>query len=248
MKKVSSITILLLLMVFAITCMGCSGYLSTSLQESPVTISTEEIKDSKDNLELTLKLPSLNGMKDETLQQDINNRFRSTFKQRQTEMMAEREEMEKEAEQYQFELNPFALATDYMVTYNNHGLLSLYIDQYEYTGGAHGMTYRRPYNIDLKDGSDIKLADVFKPDSNYKVVIDKAIQAEIAKNPEGYFESEMGFQGIGDDQFFTLQPGGITIYFQLYDIAPYAFGIPEFKIPFSQLGNMVNPDLQKRLD
>lgn len=248
MKKVSSITILLLLMVFAITCMGCSGYLSTSLQESPVTISTEEIKDSKDNLELTLKLPSLNGMKDETLQQNLNDRFRSPFKQRQQEMITERVEMEKEAVQNQFELNPFALASDYKVTYNDHGLLSLYIDQYEYTGGAHGMTYRRPYNIDLKNGSDIKLADVFKPDSNYKAAIDKAIQAEIVKNPEGYFEPEMGFQGIGDDQPFTLQPGGITIYFQLYDIAPYAFGIPEFKIPFSQLGNMVNPDLQKRLD
>lgn len=248
MKKVSNITILLLLMVFAGTCLGCSGNSSASLQELPVTISTEEIKDSKDNLELTLKLPSLNGMKDETLQQDLNNRFRSTFKQRQQEMMAERAEMEKEAAQYQFELNLFALASDYKVTYNNHGLLSFYIDQYEYTGGAHGMTYRRPYNIDLKDGSDIKLADVFKSDSNYKAVIDKAIQAEIAKNPENYFEPEMGFQGIGDDQPFTLQPGGITIYFQLYDIAPYAFGIPEFDIPLTQFGDMVTPDLPKRLD
>lgn len=178
----------------------------------------------------------------------LNDRFQAPFKQRQKELVAERAEMEKEAAQNQFELNPFGLASDYKVAYNNHGLLSLYIDQYEYTGGAHGMTYRTPYNIDLKDGPDIKLADVFKPGSNYKEAIDKAIQAEIAKNPEGYFEPEMGFQGIEDDQPFTLQPGGITIYFQLYDIAPYAFGIPEFDIPFTQFGDMVNPDLQKRLD
>ncbi|MGI5879051.1 MAG: DUF3298 and DUF4163 domain-containing protein [Syntrophomonadaceae bacterium] len=248
MRKVSSITILLLLIVFAVTCLGCNGNSSASLQELPVTISTEETKDSKDNLELTLKLPSLKDLKDQTLQQSLNYRFRAPFKQRQPEMLAEREEMKKEAAQNNFELHPYALASDYKVTYNNHGLLSLYIDQYEYTGGAHGITYRTPYNTDLKTGSDIKLADVFKPGSNYKDAINKAIKAEIAKNPENYFEPEMGFQGIKEDQSFTLQPGGITIYFQLYDIAPYAFGIPEFKIPFKQLGDMVNPDLQKRLD
>ena len=35
---------------------------------------------------------------------------------------------------------------------------------------------------------------------------------------------------------FFLVPDGIIIYYQQYDIAPYAAGIPEFLIPFSQHG------------
>lgn len=250
MRKIRSITILGVLMALVMSCLGCSGSLPTAKQESPITISTEEIKDNKDNLELSLKVPVLSEMKDEKLQQSLNDRFRNLFLQRRDEMLAEREEMDKELdEENPFANIPSALTSDYKVIYNNNSLLSLYFDKYEFLGGAHGMTYRMPFNIDLRDGSELELSDVFKPDSNYKDVIDKAIQAEIAKNPEGYFEPEMdGFKGIEDDQFFTLQLDGITVYFQLYDIAPYAAGIPEFKIPFSEFGDMVNPELQKRLE
>jgi len=249
-RKIRSITILGVLTALVMSCLGCSGNLPAAKQESPIKISTEEIKDNKDNLELNLKIPVLSEMKDEKLQQSLNDRFRNLFLQRRDEMLAEREEMDKELEEENPVANiPSALASDYKVLYNNNSLLSLYFDKYEFLGGAHGVTYRMPFNIDLRDGSELELSDVFKPDSNYKDVIDKAIQAEIAKNPEGYFEPEIdGFKGIEDDQFFTLQPDGITIYFQLYDIAPYAAGIPEFKIPFSQFGDMVNPELQKRLE
>ncbi len=252
-RKVRSITILGVLMALVMSCLGCSGNLPVAKQDSPIKISTEEIKDKKDNLELSLKIPVLSEMKDEKLQQSLNDRFRNLFLQRRDEMLAEREEMAKELDEEDKD-NPFAdipysLASDYKVIYNNNGLLSLYFDKYEFLGGAHGMTYRIPCNIDLRDGSELELSDIFKPDSNYEDLIDKAIQAEIAKNPENYYEPEMGgFKGIEDDQTFTLQPGGITIYFQLSDIAPYAAGIPEFKIPFSEFGDMVDPELQKRLE
>ena len=56
-RKVRIITILGVLMALVMSCLGCSGNLPAAKQESPIKISTEEIKDNKDNLEL-MSLPN----------------------------------------------------------------------------------------------------------------------------------------------------------------------------------------------
>jgi len=53
----------------------------------------------------------------------------------------------------------------------------------------------------------------------------------------------MGFQGIGEDQDYYLQDGALVVVFQQYEIAPYAAGIPEFKIPLNLFGDKFRTDL-----
>lgn len=36
---------------------------------------------------------------------------------------------------------------------------------------------------------------------------------------------------FNDDNFFTT-PAGVTVFYQQYDIAPYASGIVEFTVPY----------------
>jgi hypothetical protein len=102
------------------------------------------------------------------------------------------------------------------------------------------MTDRVAYNYDLNTGNEIKLASMFKMDFNYKDFINKEILRQMKTSEDIFFyDGEEKFKTISDEQRFYLSEGNIVIYFSLYEIAPYAAGIPEFKIPFSSFSQNI---------
>jgi hypothetical protein len=48
------------------------------------------------------------------------------------------------------------------------------------------------------------------------------------------------FTGIRADQGFTVTKDGLEIYFDPYEIAPYAAGFPAFDIPYSELSDILD--------
>jgi len=48
-----------------------------------------------------------------------------------------------------FPIRPYQLVSRIQVCDQRQQVLSFYVDYYQYTGGAHGLTVRRTYNIDL---------------------------------------------------------------------------------------------------
>jgi hypothetical protein len=126
---------------------------------------------------------------------------------------------------------PYEIYSKYTIAEDNNLLLSLYNDYYEYLGGAHGITTRTSYTIDKDKESLITLKELFVQGYPYSDIINKKIKEEISKNPENYFDSGKEFKGISEKQSFYIEGDNLVIYYQLYDIAPYVFGIPEFKIP-----------------
>lgn len=129
-------------------------------------------------------------------------------------------------------LAPYEFNSSYVVSYNQKGLLSLFIDKYEYTGGAHGMTVRQGYTFNLKDGSLLTLKELFGDNSDYMKVINGEIKEGFESHP-GYFG---GFNGIGSDfTDYYLQADKVTLFFQVYEYTPYAAGIPEYSISYEEL-------------
>ena len=126
-------------------------------------------------------------------------------------------------------LMPYQLYARYKVT-NNSDIISFYIDYYQFSGGAHGITNRIAYNVEKSTGNEIQLKDIFKDNYNYKDVINKEINRQISKDPDRYFTGKDGFNGIADNQNFYIKNNTVVIYFGLYEIAPYASGISEFII------------------
>ncbi len=66
-----------------------------------------------------------------------------------------------------------------------------------------------------------------------KKVINQEIKRQIQLDPELYFNNGELFKSINDDQPFYIVDDGIVIFFGLYEISPYVYGIRYFKIPFS---------------
>ena len=138
-------------------------------------------------------------------------------------------ESNKDYVKYQYELY-----IDYKLTYNKNNVISIPMNVYEFTGGAHGMTYLNSYNYNLINGKKLKLSDIFKENIDYKNIIDNYIKYVIKKNPDIYFQGNNGFKGIKEEQSFYIEDDGIVIYFDLYEIAPYYVGIPNFKIKYDE--------------
>ena len=123
----------------------------------------------------------------------------------------------------------YQLYARYKVT-NNSDIISFYIDYYQFSGGAHGITNRISYNIEKLSGKELQIKDIFKENFNYKDVINNEISRQISKDPDRYFTGKDGFNGINDNQNFYIKNGTLVVYFGLYEIAPYASGISEFII------------------
>ncbi|WP_240489256.1 RsiV family protein [Cohnella thermotolerans] len=106
--------------------------------------------------------------------------------------------------------------------------MSLYVDYYVYTGGAHGMTARQPYTFDLATGNVLTLKEAAEGNANYVPIIN----AEIAKQIKvRKLELLTPFKTIEADRPFYLNHNGLVIYFEQYEYTPYAAGMPEFVIP-----------------
>jgi hypothetical protein len=144
-----------------------------------------------------------------------------------------------------FPIRQFEAYVNYFVTYNQSCIISLYFDQYEYAGGAHGLTVRYSDTWNMQKSKRIELSELFPHRNNYKEyiiqTINKQIESEVANGNFPYFEN---YAQLVNENFkvnnFYLTKDGVVIYFQQYDIAPYATGLPTFVIPYGP-GSAVLP-------
>lgn len=194
----------------------------------------KQVKNKTEKLNTDLKIPQIEGMKNKVTQAKLNAEFMKTIMQFKNEV--QRQSIE--AERF-----PYEAMTTYFVSYHKNDILSLTMELYSYTGGAHGMTMRKSYNINLENGKNLPLNDLFKKDFDYQNLINKEIKRQIDMAPEGnYFRDE--FKTIKEDQPYYLKEDGIVVYFGLYEIAPYASGFPEFLIPYSMIEEGLSKQLQ----
>lgn len=205
-----------------------------------ININTKEIKNKEKLISIDLKIPVLEDMKNTSIQKDINTMIEKRVMDFKGKVLTQLKEYKKEAKKNGLKFNPFEASGTYFVSFNNNGLLSLTLELYSYTGGAHGLTERVSYNIDLNSGKNLQLKDLFKEGVDFKSVINREIQKKIASSQKGmYFEGT--FKGITDNQPYYIKNGTIVIYFPVYELAPYVAGFPEFVIPFSLFNYGVRP-------
>ncbi len=158
------------------------------------------------------------------------------------------EESLKEAQSFleDFELDEsnFVADASYEVKKNTINTISILIKYYKYSGGAHGYYEYVPYNIDLRNGNNLTLKDIFKKDIDYKEIIDKEVEKQIKElgKKEKDLDKVYDFYGIKENQKFYLKDDEIVIYFDLYDIAPYAAGIPEFPITIDYIKDKIKDE------
>ncbi|MCU9601913.1 DUF3298 and DUF4163 domain-containing protein [Pallidibacillus thermolactis] len=121
---------------------------------------------------------------------------------------------------------------------NQRDILSLTLSNYAYPDrAAHGMTYLEALTFNVITGKQYQLKDLFKPGSNYIEIISRIIKEQIKKRDLPVINE---FREIKPDQDFYIADKTVVIYFQLYDLVPYAYGFPMFPISIYDIQDIID--------
>ena len=215
--------------------------------ENFLTIDTKRIDFSEGLLTATIQYPVLSGPWSEQSLDNINE----VLKQAANMAIAQGRQNAKELENAAATIDPSysellqcSTYFDYDIKYNQNGLLSVVLSNYQYAGGAHGSTIQTAYTFDLNTGCQLTLSDLMKSESGYRKVFDAQIRKEIDKRIEEnlLYEFEVHpFQTLGENPDFYLTDDDIVFYFQQYEYFPYAAGIQAFPISYDSIANLLKP-------
>ena len=216
-----------------------------SVKENKIRIRTVKESSETEEIKITLQYPQIDGLDNRAIQDGINSVFRQAAEEAKTKGLRNAEEM-KEVRVSGYTGIPWRCETyfDYRLKYNQNGLLSVVVTDYQYSGGAHGITLQDSYTYNLETGREYSLSGLFRSDVDYVSFISSTIENEI--NARGLSEIAP-FKTINADQNFYLSENGLVFYFQPYEYFPYAAGIQEFHVDFSALQSMLKPDFGQSL-
>ncbi len=136
----------------------------------------------------------------------------------------------------------FELSMGVNEVHEDMSMLSFFLSCYEYTGGAHGSTVLIPFNYSKNTKKLITLKQAFEqfgclPDEWLSLLADEVRRQLLEQVQQGVFDSEAKWIKEGTEPVeknfstFTIEGDNIRIVFAQYQVAPYASGMPEVKIP-----------------
>jgi len=201
-----------------------------SVKENPLQISIKTYDREADGASIHLKYPEVTGIGNEKVEKAINQVLENDaeqFKEGIEKNLRERsDDPQSKENKISFD---YQYSSSFVITYNKDGMLSLLTQQHVYTGGAHGVPYRKAYTFSLSDGSLMSLEDLFGPGEYDLTPLNEQIKGDFQKLPDYYG----GFVGLGIQPDFYLQQGEevLKIFFQVYEYTPYTAGFPEFPFP-----------------
>lgn len=183
-------------------------------------------------------IPQISGMDNQVNQKAVN-------KYLYNQIQGDLTEFQKTVVEYQADAGnaanqKFSFGSSYSVKYFRSFIISVVQSEYWYTGGAHGMAQLKAANINTVSGQIYTLEQIFRKNSDWLNVLNKNIASQIEgmKEADGY-----DFKSISKyDQFYFIEEG-LVIYFQPYEIGPWAIGMPKFVIPWLQIADVIRTDL-----
>jgi len=211
--------------------LGCTTSSRSPVVPAEIGVAEKTVSLEASEIRVDIKIPVIEGLPNLALQTYLNASIEGAAIRLRDSMTIEAKEFAKEVVVLKQPLRPYQLFVNYKVTSNNARVLSFYTETYSFFGGAHGMTERKAYNIDIARGRELRLTDFFDPGVDHIARINAQILKEMRKRPKDFFWGRyMRFKTIADDQPFFVLDGVLVIYFPQTEIAPYAMGIPEFRM------------------
>ncbi|MCM1505206.1 MAG: RsiV family protein [Muribaculum sp.] len=115
-----------------------------------------------------------------------------------------------------------------------------------YEGGAHGLTVSNFLNYDFAKGEVIDFDRAFKPGSEEalfdvvkgKLMADNGVSSLKELDAKGFFTDQLFLS-----HNFYLQGYEVVFHYHPYDIAPYATGAVDVRVPFYVVSDYLSPEV-----
>jgi uncharacterized protein DUF3298/peptidoglycan-N-acetylmuramic acid deacetylase PdaC-like protein len=140
----------------------------------------------------------------------------------------------------------------YTVALAKNDLISIqFVVSSYYAGAAHPNSSSEVVNFDLKNGKQLKLAELFQPGAKYVQAISNYCVKDLTalaqkQGADGMLDEQWIQRGAGSDlknyQNWTITKKGLSITFDTYQVAAYAAGPQNVVVPYSALKDITKPD------
>ena len=126
------------------------------------------------------------------------------------------------------------------VTYRSPEVISIAINSYLDTGGAHGNTNVRFFNFNSQTGALLSKKELISDSKRLSEIVEQHLKEEIKANAEDELMEDFFF---GKDfqlpETIGFSEEGLIVLYNPYEIASYAQGIIEFTIPFEEVSSFL---------
>jgi hypothetical protein len=191
--------------------------------KSGVKVSEERYRPNRNYL---VHYPALSDLKDLKVQENINAKLRN--------MWIDKGIKPEDNLDYSY-------TGEFKIGFNRKNLLELEKSAYDYPfGAAHGMPVMQYAHVDTRTGAFYQLEDLFKDGSDYVKVLSDILRKQINEHGEEMGVWPDSYKGIKPDQPFFLSGDALMLYFEPYEIAPYAAGFPTFTVPFTEIADIID--------
>ena len=138
--------------------------------------------------------------------------------------------------------NCWQLETTADTLHVNSSIMGVKVNTFAYTGGAHPMSNVSFYTFDRKTGRSLNLPDLVTDTTALLSVVEKAFREQQKIAPSANLE-EAGYF-LRDGHFFLpanvgVGQKGLIVYYNPYEIAAYAVGPVEIRVPYEKLNGIL---------
>jgi len=124
------------------------------------------------------------------------------------------------------------------IVYEDTSILTIELDSYMFTGGAHGYTSKRFLNFDKKKGTELENWQLFKNRTDFQLFAETMFRAQ-EKIPQDKPINHTGFMFEKDSFYLPENIGftkkGIKLLYNQYEVASYADGPIVLVLPYKEV-------------
>lgn len=226
----------LLLSYLFISCASLPGYKDSG--KVTYAYKTVEITENQNYLSTNIKYPEFEKLPD--LNKRISNTVNSNWKNFKSYSKTEWDEIVALNNRGSAKLPSF----EYLVTFEvsgNKDIISVLLNTYVFSGGAHGNTNLATFTYDTKAGKFINILDATSMSYNeissvtrntlYKKLIDNNKKMAPAEEDSLREMINTGaFPQAGNFELFTVDGSKVFAWFEPYSVAPYSYGIQKVQV------------------
>ena len=129
------------------------------------------------------------------------------------------------------------LQTDIYIRRVDDSAFSFIMTYSDYSGGAHGYYSSTGYSYRTADGGKISLTEVVADDAAFRDVVCGKLREKYGESLYEDFEEILGSYSVSGNEYeynWVLDPDGVRVMFNPYELAPYASGAQQVLIRFDE--------------
>lgn len=140
---------------------------------------------------------------------------------------------------FEADATPWEVNINSEVIFQSINVITISIDSYTFTGGAHGNSVITLLNFNPKTGHLYSQDEMLKPSKDFVELVKRHFNEEMASKNNG----DSGNYVIGDDfklpENIGFNEEGVIFLYNNYELTSFADGITEFTIPYSEVSKVI---------